>query len=131
MTHMTPEAFETLPIPRKDLPQLGTRYRVYKDPENFILVEAASALEALKACGMEPVHRIERDTIHLNNVLNVQALAEAPAAAAPPTAETPAATATPPPTAETPAAAPPPAATPPADAAPLSPEDVNKLLQNQ
>lgn len=136
MTQMNTNLFEALLIPRRELPQFGARYRVYKDAGNFILVEADSALEALKAYGVGQVHRIERDAIYLNNVLAPQALANVPAlsvaeaAPLPPAAEPPAAA---PPAAEIAAiaSAEPAAATPPAAAdAPLSPEDVNKLLNN-
>jgi len=135
MNKKTPrEAFEELVIPRKELPQLSGRYRVYKDASDYITVEAGSALEALKLCGLPKVHRIERDAIYLTNVLNLQALSNTPAPAAPTVGElelVPVAGATPP---EAPAAASDAAPlaldaqAPVADAA-LSTADVDKLLQ--
>lgn len=99
------EPFESLSLPRKDLPQqMVSRYRVYKDPENYDIIEAISALDALKASGKEEVYKVERDTLKLYNVLDRQtiinsmdptpagdapAVAAAPAAPVLPTNETP------------------------------------------
>lgn len=113
----TSESFEALPIPRKDPSRTGNaRYRVYKDADNFSLVVAETALEALKASGLEQAYRVERDSIDSVAVLDMKAwaalteMADKPAPAASPDA----------------AAAPPPKAEDP-----LSNDDVNKLLNNK
>ena len=115
---------------------MSGNYRVYKDAGNYITVEADSALEALKRCGLQNVYRIERDAIYLTNVLNVGALlSNPPPAAAVVAAEAPAAApaAPTPPTAEAQASSAPAAEAPVADApaadVPLSTSDVDKLLQ--
>ena len=125
--------FEELVIPRRELPKLGGRYRVYKDVGNYITVEAASALEAFKQSGMPQAHRIQRDAIYLTNVLNLEALSQTPAPSVAPPAET--AAAAPDPAEAAPAAAP--AApegkstVPPATETPLSSGDVDKLLKGE
>lgn len=64
--------FESLSLPHKEVPHLvGTRYRVYSDSKNYTLVEAGSALEAIQASGMKNVHKVLRDTIMLNTLLDV------------------------------------------------------------
>jgi len=117
-----------------------SRYRVYTDPQNFVLIEADSALVALKNSGVPEAFRIERDSLHLNSVLKMEVLLntandKAPAAApaspiatAPATPATVAAAENPP----APAApeAPPAAAPAPAESAPLSSTDVDKLLNS-
>jgi hypothetical protein len=126
-------AFESLTLPRKEVAQMATsRYRVYTDASNFTLVDGGSALEALQASGQKQAHHIQRETIFLHNVLKVDALVQpaVPAPAAPETAPAMAETASAAPAAapaEAPAAKE--AAAKPAPAAPLSSDDVNKLLQ--
>jgi len=68
--------FEELSLPRRSVTDiLVSRYRVYKDPDNYTLVDADNAQDAIKNCGMEKVHRIERDSIYLDNILNMKVLA--------------------------------------------------------
>lgn len=71
-------AFETLPIPRKDsaASQTGS-YRVYKSGTEYVTVSAPTALEALKNCGLEQVYKIERDTLSSSNVLDPAASTKA------------------------------------------------------
>lgn len=146
------EPFEELFIPRKELQSSSAMlYRVYSDYKNFELVEAASALDALAISKKRNVYKIQRhdplgyNVIHLNQVMqqmfpesdipgnNVpesfehiekqQEKVQEPVAAAPATAPEPAAPVA--------AAAPEPvASSAPAvtDSAPLSNEEIDKLL---
>ncbi|MDE3016961.1 MAG: hypothetical protein KGI29_08610 [Pseudomonadota bacterium] len=104
--------FEALPIPRKDPARAPIRYRVYGDATSFKLVEADNAAGALMASGLAKAWRIERYTPTSSAVLDSQIFSEV--------AATPPAAAATPETAEQ---------KPPETAAPLSSEDVNKLLQ--
>lgn len=138
MTHreITPDMFRNLTLPRKEASSFSSsRYRVYKTAKEFVVVEAENAKAALAASGLTQARRIERENIYLNNVLTLSPAApqmdkpektqaaEAPAATPEP-AEVQEAT---PPAAEAQETA---AAAPPAAAqAPLSNEEVNKLLQ--
>lgn len=71
------EPFEELFIPRREL-QISTMsvYRVYSDYKHFELVEAASALEALSISKKRNVYKIQRhdplgdNVLHLNQVMN-------------------------------------------------------------
>ncbi len=66
--------FSNLPLPRKELaPEVMHRYRVYAEG-TFKLVEAASALEALKQTGLANVTRVERDSIDHYPVLDMEAM---------------------------------------------------------
>ena len=114
------EPFEELAMPRKDVPHLqSSRYRVYKNPKEFVTVEAISALEALQASGVKNPTRIERDLFQLASILELNSFGGDPQADAQ-LNDTPMA----------PAAAPEETAPPAAPAAdtPLSGDDVNKLL---
>lgn len=62
--------FETIPLPRKNGINESGKYRVYKDSAEFMLVPAETALEAMKASGLATVHKIERDAIDFNKVMN-------------------------------------------------------------
>jgi len=122
------EPFESLTLPHREVPQLTlSRYRVYKNAKDYVLVEAGNAMEALKTSGLAQATLIERDIFFSNNVLSVQTLEEKSPAASPPAAE-PAAAAAPVPEPKQADAAP--AQTSPAVAeTPLSNDEVNKLLQ--
>lgn len=68
--------FEELIIPRKDLQDIAvSRYKVYKDVKDYILVEASSALDALKKSGINSVYKVQRydpmdeNVIHMSQVL--------------------------------------------------------------
>ncbi len=71
------EPFEELIIPRRELQASAAMiYRVYSDYKNFELVEAASALEALSSSKNRNVYKIQRhdplgdNVIHLSQVMN-------------------------------------------------------------
>ena len=107
-----PQSFDALPLPRKDFSLGVSSYRVYKDDANYVTVKAQTALEALQASGMPAAHKIEKDSLDLNKVVQPQAWASIkateseaakPAAATAPTTE---------------------------EAKPLSSDDVNQLLKN-
>jgi hypothetical protein len=64
-------AFEPV-APTKKPPFLGMQggvYRVYKDCKDFVMVPAASALEAIKSSGCEQIYRVERESMDNNYVL--------------------------------------------------------------
>lgn len=127
--HITPEMFQSLSLPHKDLPEAaGSRYRVYSDAKNFVVVEADNAQDALAASGLAKAHRILRESLFRDNVLTIALAAKAEAAPKEEHAtEVPAESAKPEESAAPPAAAEPAAASEPE--APLSNEDVNKLLE--
>lgn len=67
-----PEAFESLEIPRKDVPVAdGLQYRVYSEDKSFILVTAINAQEAIAICGIKNPIRIERYFPMKSNVLDL------------------------------------------------------------
>jgi len=75
MKHQEPPIFEELPLPRRELPKfMGTHYRVYSDDTNFVAVKASNALEALKASGLENACRIQRDTILLHRIVELDSM---------------------------------------------------------
>ena len=129
------EPFEELFIPRREL-QISTMsvYRVYSDYKHFELVEAASALDALSISKKRNVYKIQRhdplgdNVIHLNQVMNsgssenIAVENNIVPAAAPAQAQQPA-EAAPEQIVDAPVAA---AAA--AEAAPLSNDDIDKLL---
>jgi|GEM_PF-4566539 len=129
--------FKDLALPRKDLPVVAqSRYLVYKDAKEFIIVDAANAKEALAASGLTDVYRIKRENRLLNNILSFALTGrdsatpkeapkvEASEPVAPPETAPPAEPATaaepPPPVAEPPK---------PEDSAALSNEEVSNLLK--
>jgi len=117
--------FKTITYPRKET--LGTplnRYRVYKDYKNFILIEAENAQAALQASGLKDVQRIIRDNLSLNTIITFGQMSNSSADKpdnenSPAVKETAASDAAP---AQQQAAA-------GADDAPLSNDDVDKLLK--
>lgn len=113
------ETFETLPLPKRELPQwTASNYRVYKNVNEYVVIEASTALEAMQASGVTPVYKIERDGLNYITVLEPNTWKTEPAAEAqaiPAEAATPAAA----------EAAP---AQAPVPETPLSNDDVNKLL---
>lgn len=114
------EPFETLPMPRKDIPQPASgSYRVYKNAKEFVVVEAGSALEALQVSGVQTPHKIERDSIDYIRVLSPSAWDSFGPQTAAPVAEAKETVLI-----ESPAA---PAAVPETS---LSNDDVNKLLNS-
>ncbi len=67
-------AFEALPMPRKNVPQLfGGSYRVYRSSRDFVVVEADSALEALERSGLHSAVKIERESMDNISVLSAAA----------------------------------------------------------
>lgn len=87
-------SFENLPLPRKDMPAYGKRYRVYKAGGEFVIVAANTALEAIRNSAFENIHRIELESLDANNVLTPKQSAEILLggqvdAAVPPAADTP------------------------------------------
>lgn len=128
------ETFATWDLPRRDTPQLlVSRYRVYSDARNYVMVEAENAMEALKLSGQKQAQRIERDILFFNNVLNpgtfdAEQVEEVPQAVVPqPVIEEPVPLVT---AASEPALLPvdEPLAPVVASDVPLSDEEVNKLL---
>ncbi|NBX03559.1 MAG: hypothetical protein EBR02_05805 [Alphaproteobacteria bacterium] len=72
-----PKQFENLTIPRKSLPLAGgCRYRVYETAQNFKIVDAATAMEALSACGLTYAYKILRDDPMNENLLSHDAWAK-------------------------------------------------------
>jgi hypothetical protein len=72
MSKKKKEEFASLELPHKDVPHLmGSHYRVYSDYNNYKVIAAESALEALQASGIEKPYKVERDTILLYNLLNL------------------------------------------------------------
>ena len=94
-------------------------YRVYKDPKNFQVVEAATALEAFQLSGLKEVYKIERERLDKNRVIDPSLWATL----SPEEKETPA-------PAAAMAASDAVLAVPAAPAETLSNDDVNKLLNN-
>lgn len=123
------EPFETLPMTRKDIPQPAAgSYRVYKSAKDFVVVEASSALEALQVSDVKAPYKIERESIDYISVLAPSAWGNRTVQAAPEATPEVAAEAK-----ETVFIGEPAAAAKPAEAdaaAPLSNEDVSKLLNN-
>ena len=83
--------FEPLTIPRKEVPLTTNRYRIYKDAKDFIVQEAASALEALQKSGLQQALRIERDNLFGTNIIDLEKIAIAPPALSQAAAAAPAA----------------------------------------
>ncbi len=71
---MKDQEFQPLELPRKGLPPSNNQYRVYKDEKEFNIVEAASALEALKASGLQKAHRIQRESILEHTLIDLKKL---------------------------------------------------------
>lgn len=124
-----PENFKYLEIPRKNLAQsAGAQYRVYSNAKDFVTVEAENAQAAIAQSGVVNPLRVVRHIPSQCNVLEFPPMDDAAAPVAAPVmaapSEVPVEEAAPV-AAETVAA--PEAA--PASEAPLSNEDVEKLLQ--
>ena len=72
-TLSTDNAIEILPLPRKDFPMANaSQYRVYTDEAHFTIVQALSALEALRTSGVWSPYKIERESLDLTQVFNPQ-----------------------------------------------------------
>jgi hypothetical protein len=66
--------FESLPLPRKDVPQAEiSNYRVYSDSKNFVMITALSALEALQSSAISSPYKIQRDSLDLTKVFDPKA----------------------------------------------------------
>lgn len=64
------QPFEELIIPRRDMFDVtGSYYRVYSDSKNYTLVEATSALDALRNNGISKAYKIERHNPMGDNVI--------------------------------------------------------------
>ena len=132
--------FEHLPMARADFSTdvLSGYYRVYTDKQNFKMIQATSALEALEQSGFRHAFKIEREDLLKYNLLSPpfwqsQNHASQDAAAQPVVMETPAEPAAtvatePAAAAAEPSAEPAPAAA--ASAETLSNDDIDKLLNN-
>lgn len=121
MTNQPKEPFEELPFPRKDMAGMQAgRYRVYKNPKDYVLVEAVSALEALQNSKLDKPYRVERDMLHLTTVLTLSSFSDG--ATQEPTGDAPQQV-------EESAAAPASPEAPAADSN-LSNDDVSKLLND-
>lgn len=72
------QTFETLPLARREIPQPKDKhfYRIYKDAVEFTIVEAITALEALKVSGLSNVYKVLRETLDSHNVLTPDASAK-------------------------------------------------------
>ena len=118
--------FEGLSLPRKELPVASkSRYRVYKNSKDFVLIEAENAKAALHTSGLKDATRIERENIYLTNILTVALTGIDSDAPKEQVTEQPTIPEAAPPT-ESAAATEPPKT---GEAAPLSSEEVNKLLE--
>jgi hypothetical protein len=72
MSRKKHEEFESLALPRKEVPHLmGTHYRVYSDHENFKVVAATSAQEAMENSGIKNPLKVERETMLLYSLINL------------------------------------------------------------
>lgn len=70
-----PEPFEELSLPRRNLDNLSElRYRVYKDAKNYEVVEAVSALDALQKSSIAKAYKIERHNPLADNVLHLSVI---------------------------------------------------------
>jgi len=64
------QPFEELIIPRRDMFNIAeTRYRVYFDAKNYKLIEAVSALDALRSSGISKAYKIERHNPMGDNII--------------------------------------------------------------
>ena len=139
MDDYSEESFKPLYIEHKNIESSSKRYRVYTDTKNYTVVEADNAFGAFRASGLKKVHHILRDSIFLENTLNLEKLLATPAHSNPPKVDNKAVAAEPdkkeveylpvePPASESPKTE-----TPKAEAetaAPLSNDDIDKLLQS-
>ncbi len=142
------DPFEELMIPRRELHAPSVMiYRVYSDYKHFELVEAMSALDALSASKIKNIYKIERhdpladNVIHLNQVINPMAAVSTKVESAPVeniqpqqhestthVAEAKASAEVPVETKPVEAVAPAPVHAAPKEDAPLSNDDIDKLL---
>lgn len=60
-TQQASSNFQSLPLPRKDVPQTVCKYRVYSNAQEFIVVDAATAIGALDASGYANAYKIVRE----------------------------------------------------------------------
>lgn len=71
-------------MPRKDIPQPASgSYRVYSNAKEFVVVNASSALEALQASGVQSAYKIERESIDYVHVLSPSAWSNSASAQVP------------------------------------------------
>jgi len=131
---MKSTTFESLPLPNKDLSGISrNRYRVYSSPGQYVMVEAPNAKLALEASKVEKPYRVERDVVNFHNLVQLDDLTKATTdmermdkpAETPHVAEYVTAPVETPPEPELPAEVKPEAK----EDAPLSTEDVDKLLK--
>lgn len=67
------EQFEELFIPRRELHFSDyTLYRIYRDSRSFELVEASSAIEALSKSKIRKVYKVERHDPMADNVIHLK-----------------------------------------------------------
>lgn len=74
MNRRPDENFLPLSLPEKELPALEAYYRIYRDSEDYILVKAGSAAQALEISGIQSPRRIVRDALYRHNVINLEEL---------------------------------------------------------
>lgn len=71
------EEFSSLRIMKKTLQDADkSLYRVYKGPEEFVTVEAATALEAFRESGIKNPYRIQREIKFKDRLLKQSSLLE-------------------------------------------------------
>ena len=72
MENNIPEEFAELSIPKRSLANKdsGMKYRVYTDPHNFMMVNADTALEAIRKSGINNPFRIIRDSTYYEKMLS-------------------------------------------------------------
>jgi len=58
----TNDAFTPMQLPRRDMPELEIcHYRIYKSAKEYVIVEAASAVEAMRVAGIGRPYRVLRE----------------------------------------------------------------------
>ena len=135
----TTAEFKDITFRKKEIPGLlVNKYRIYTDHTNFKLVEAENARTALEISGIQNSVRVLRDSIYLDNIVKIDDMPAAPRKEkvilehlkTVPLCDD--MTYEPPKTLEPPPQVNPPKEEQPAKeaAAPLSSEDVDKLLNN-
>ena len=71
MDEQNRKPFEAIGLPRRDVAEPGCRYRVYSNADEFVLVEAQTAMEALAMAGRATAYRIMRDEPLSRTLLDV------------------------------------------------------------
>jgi len=70
----TQTPFEALLIPRKELAGASIcKYRVYRTAEDFLVVEAATARDALEVSGVKQAYKVMREDLRMQTVIQISA----------------------------------------------------------